>query len=111
MSNLFGVVGNLQTIDTQLSQAIQNEQNERAKKDAVLSTKINDANTEISSLTAGMSNLNVAIGNLSAIDSALSSAIASEQSKRSEQYGLLSEQIEKINSKLDGFIDVSEVGA
>lgn len=111
VSNLFGVVGNLQTIDTQLSQAIQNEQNERAKKDAVLSTKINDANTEISSLTAGMSNLNVAIGNLSAIDSALSSAIASEQSKRSEQYGLLSEQIEKINSKLDGFIDVSEVGA
>ena len=99
--SLFGAVGNLQSVDTQLGTAIANEETKRTTADTDLSNRITNTQAYAEAVN----------GNLVAVQQNLVAIIQQEQTARANKDTNLQSQIDTLNQTLNSFVNVAEVGA
>lgn len=109
--NLYGAIGNLQTVDSQLSSAIAAEQSARVQADNVHNQQINSLNEAVAAHNTHIINLITSIQDLSKVDGTLNTAIIDETTTRQKADEAMDERIKTLEDTINGFINVSEDGA
>lgn len=109
--NLYGAIGNLQTVDSQLSSAIAAEQSARVQADNVHNQQIISLNEAVAAHNTHIINLITSIQDLSKVDGTLNTAIIDETTTRQKADEAMDERIKTLEDTINGFINVSEDGA